>query len=331
MDYRDITIPLPDSIATYGRKLEDIIDSEGNIHYNRIYLGDCLELLRKLPDESVQLVVTSPPYNIGRGLDNRVKLEDYLAFNKKVITQCSRVLRNTGSIFWEVGSYTRNGAIYPLDIKFFSIFEELRMIPRNRIVWTKSHGVHSRRKFSCRHEAMLWFTKTDNYLFNLDPIRVPQLWPKKKSYAGPNKGKVSSHPKGKNPGDIWDFEQVKWNHPEQTIHTSQFPEKLVERVMLATTTKEPPTNVVFDPYMGSGTTALVAQTLERRFLGAEIVEKYWKVSLLRLAGVPDKNRNFVNLKQWRTFGASNPRYGYHMRPQMPFVDKRQQLLEDILK
>lgn len=331
MNYKDIDILIPDSISTYGRKIEDIIDSEGNIRFNRIYLGDCLEILQKLPDECVQLIVTSPPYNIGRGKEKRVKFEKYMVFQEKVIKECYRVLRKTGSIFWEAGSYTEKGAIYPLDIKYFSIFENLKMVPRNRIIWTKTHGVHSKKKFSCRHEAMLWFTKTDNYLFNLDPIRIPQLWPNKKAYSGPNKGKRSAHPKGKNPGDVWDFEQVKWNHPEQTLHPAQFPEKLVERVIKATTTEEPPYDVVLDHYMGSGTTALVAKQLKRRFLGAEIVEKYWKVAMLRLAGVPDKNGNFVNLKQYRKYGSSRPNYGYHMRPKMPVYPEKQRGLDDILE
>ena len=244
MENKDIDVPLPDSINPLGRKLSEIVNSDSNISYNRIFLGDCIELLRSLPDECVQLVITSPFYNLGSGRGRRRKFSEYMELQEKIIRECHRILNPTGSIFWQVGSFTVHGEVYPLDIKFFPIFEKLEMIPRNRIIWTKTHGVHSKYKFSCRHEAILWFTKTRNHFFNVDPVRIPQKWPNKKAYSGPNKGKLSVNPLGKNPGDVWDFEQVKWNHPEQTIHPAQFPEKLVERVIKSTTASEPPYNVV---------------------------------------------------------------------------------------
>jgi len=269
-----------------------------------IFNGDTLEFLNTLPDDCVDLVVSSPPYNIGRGKEKRTKLQDYLDFQEKVLTECHRVLKETGSIFWEVGSYTEKGNHYPLDIVSFPIFTKLGMFPKNRIIWPRAHGLQATKRFTDRHEAILWFTKSDeNYKFFLDNVRVPQLYPNKKEWEGPNKGKLTCNPNGKNPGDVWLFENVKHNHQEQSIHPAQFPETLVKRIVLATTKRE---DVVMDPYMGSGTVARVAKDLDRHFLGAEIDKEYWSVAMRRISGKPDEKGSFVNLKQLRKYFEKHP-------------------------
>lgn len=268
---------------------------------DKIFLGDTLEYLRGLPDESVDLVVSSPPYNLGKEYEARRALEIYLEEQKHVLSECHRLLKRTGSLFWQIGAFSDKGALIPLDIRFFPILESLGMIPRNRIMWIRQHGLHGRRKFSCRHEAILWFTKSDSYIFNLDSIRVPQKYKNKKHYKGEKKGEFSCHPDGKNPGDIWLFRNVKHNHEEQTIHPCQFPEDLVARIVLATTHRG---DVVLDPYMGSGTVAIVAQNSGRHFLGAELDARYHCVALRRLSGVPDENSCFPNLKTLRDYVAS---------------------------
>jgi adenine-specific DNA-methyltransferase len=268
---------------------------------DEIHLGDALEYLRRLPSGSVDLVVSSPPYNVGRGKERRSELSKYMGTQDAVLKECNRVLRDTGSIFWQVGAYTDEGTNYPLDILFFPILEKMGMKPRNRVIWPRAHGVHASKRFSARHEAILWFTKTDNYKFFLDNVRVPQLYPHKKGFRGLNRGKITSNPAGKNPGDVWLYENVKHNHEEQTIHPAQFPESLVERITLAVTE---PNDVILDPYMGSGTTAVVAKKLKRHFLGAEIDEEYWNVATRRLSGEPVNGR-FVNLKQLREYALRN--------------------------
>ncbi len=177
-----------------------------------IYLGDCKEFLSKLPNESIDLVVSSPPYNIGKGKEKRRELEEYLNEQQHVLAECVRLLRPTGSVFWQIGSYTDDGLHIPLDVRIFPILEGLGMIPRNRIVWIRQHGLHASKRFSCRHETILWFTKSDGYKFFLDPIRVPQKYPNKKQWKGERKGELTSHPLGKNPGDVWAFRNVKHNH-----------------------------------------------------------------------------------------------------------------------
>jgi adenine-specific DNA-methyltransferase len=221
-----------------------------------------------------------------------------MELQRAVLTECVRVLKNTGSIFWQVGSYALDGTLVPLDIKFFPILEDLGMRPINRIVWVRQHGLHARLKFSARHETILWFTKSLNSKFNLDDIRVPQKYQDKKSWRGDNKGELTCNPLGKNPGDVWAFQNVKHNHEEQTIHPAQFPEAMVARMVLAATD---PGEVVLDPYMGTGTVAVVAQDHDRRFLGVELSAEYHEIALRRLKGIPDDQGVFPNLKTLRDY------------------------------
>ncbi len=263
-----------------------------------IFLGDCLQLLRQLPDSSVDLVVSSPPYNIGKEYEKKRALEHYLEEQATVLRECHRVLCQTGSVFWQVGSYVDDRRHVPLDVRLFPILESLGMVPRNRIVWVRPHGLHARNRLSCRHETVLWFTKGEEYKFFLDPIRIPQKYPNKTSWRPHNKGELTSHPLGKNPGDVWAFQNVKHNHEEQTIHPCQFPEDMIERMVFASTETG---DIVLDPYMGVGTVAVVARDLDRHFVGAEIDSKYHAVALHRLSGEPDENGNFPNLKTLRQY------------------------------
>jgi adenine-specific DNA-methyltransferase len=257
---------------------------------------DCMELLRSLPEKSVDLIVSSPPYNLGKEYETKRALEIYLEEQTTVLSECARVLKETGSLFWQVGAFAESGMLIPLDIRVFPILERTGLIPRNRIIWARTHGLHARRKFSCRHETLLWFTKSDSYPFNLDAIRVPQKYQNKKHFKGERKGEFSCHPDGKNPGDIWVFRNVRHNHEEETIHPCQFPEDMIARIVLATTE---PGAVVLDPYMGSGTVAVVAREHARHYLGAEIEPKYYQVALRRLSGEPDEHHCFPNLKTLR--------------------------------
>ncbi|MBW4669128.1 MAG: site-specific DNA-methyltransferase [Cyanomargarita calcarea GSE-NOS-MK-12-04C] len=265
---------------------------------DQIVLGNCKSLLSNLPDECVDLIVSSPPYNLGKEYEAKQALNKYLEEQTFILQECSRILKKTGSLFWQVGAFADKGTIIPLDIRFFPILESCGLIPRNRIIWARQHGLHAQKKFSCRHETILWFTKTDDYIFNLDAIRVPQKYQNKKHYRGERKGELSCNPDGKNPGDIWLFRNVKHNHEEQTIHPCQFPEDLVARIVLATTLKD---DLVFDPYMGTGTVAIVAKDYGRHFMGTEIDPAYHEVALRRLSGEPDENGCFPNLKTLRDY------------------------------
>jgi len=117
----------------------------------------------------------------------------------------------------------------------YPIFKKLGLKLRNRIIWHFEHGLHCQRRFSGRYESILWFTKNDNYTFDLDPIRIPQKYPGKRYFKGPNIGRFSCNPLVKNPGDLWVIPNVKHNHPEKTIHPCQFPVELIERLILSMT------------------------------------------------------------------------------------------------
>ncbi|MGH7718327.1 MAG: DNA-methyltransferase [Gemmatimonadaceae bacterium] len=255
-----------------------------------LLLGDCRDLLAELPDASVQLVVTSPPYNIGKTYERRHHLSDYLREQREIIHACIDKLRSGGSICWQVGNHVDSGEVFPLDVLLYPYFKERDLRLRNRIVWHFEHGLHCSQRLSGRHETILWFTKdaaSGEYVFNLDPIRVPQKYPGKKHFKGAKKGQPSANPLGKNPGDVWKVEDgdnpgdvwvipnVKHNHIEKTVHPCQFPIELVERLVLALTD---PGDLVLDPYMGVGSSIAAAVLHGRRGAGADIVEEYVRIA-----------------------------------------------------
>lgn len=245
-----------------------------------VHAGSCLELLRQIPDKAIQLVVTSPPYNIGKEYEKRLDLDRYVQQQAEVIAECTRVLTDGGSICWQVGNYVEAGAIVPLDTLLYPIFRKLGLVMRNRIVWHFEHGLHCTRRFSGRYETINWYTRqTKDYVFDLDPVRVPQKYPGKKHFKGPKAGQYSCHPLGKNPGDVWDIPNVKNNHVEKTDHPCQFPVELVERLVLSMSR---PGDWVLDPFLGVGTTIVAAIRHGRRGVGAEIVAEYVDLARTRI-------------------------------------------------
>ena len=243
-----------------------------------IYHGDCLDFLRTLPDEAVQLVITSPPYNIGKSYERRKEIDEYVRQQQAVIDECVRTLRKSGSICWEVGNWVKNGQIIPLDILLFDCFRKHRLKLRNRILWHFRHGLHCKKRFSGRYETVLWFTKTDDYTFNLDAVRVPQRYPGKRHFKGAKAGELSGNPKGKNPSDVWDIPNVKCNHVEKTSHPCQFPIALCSRLIRALTDKD---DLVFDPFLGVGTVTAAAVLDGRRSAGAELDAEYYGIAVER--------------------------------------------------
>ncbi len=244
-----------------------------------VYPGDCLKLLKQVPDGCIQLVVTSPPYNIGKAYENKLHLDTYVQQQARVIKECVRVLSSEGSLCWQVGNYVHKGQIVPLDIVLHSVFSNLGLKMRNRIVWHFEHGLHCTRRFSGRYETILWYTKSDNYRFNIDLVRVPQKYPGKKYFKGPRAGEYSCNPLGKNPGDLWIIPNVKHNHVEKTSHPCQFPVELVERLVLSMTNKG---GWVLDPFLGAGTSVLAALKHGRKGVGAEVQSEYLQIIYNRL-------------------------------------------------
>jgi adenine-specific DNA-methyltransferase len=256
--------------------ITDAYSSEARV---TLYHGDCNDLLASLPAGSAHLVVTSPPYNLGKEYERRTSLRSYLDAQRETITSAVRILNQRGSICWQVGNYVEGGQVYPLDTLLYPIFIDLGLRLRNRIVWHFEHGLHCSRRFSGRYETILWFTKSDDYVFNLDTVRVPPKYPGKKYYKGPKAGQYSCNPLGKNPGDVWVIPNVKHNHVEKTIHPCQFPVELIERLVLSMTDAG---QLVVDPYIGVGSAAVAAILHGRRAAGADIVDDYLEIARRRI-------------------------------------------------
>ncbi len=249
---------------------------------------DNMDFMKPIPNDFMKLIVTSPPYNIGKSYEKKTSLDRYIKNQKAIITECVRILKPEGSICWQVGNHVSNGEVFPLDIILYDIFKSLGLKLKNRIIWHFEHGLHCSKRLSGRYETIMWFTKSNDYTFNLDPIRVPSKYPNKKYFKGPKAGQLSGNPLGKNPSDVWIIPNVKNNHVEKTIHPCQFPVELVERLVLSLTNEY---DNVFDPYMGVGSSVIASIKNNRNGYGCDISQEYTDIAWTRV------NRFFAgNLK-----------------------------------
>jgi DNA modification methylase len=253
--------------------------------------GDCLDTLRILPDGLAKLIITSPPYNLGKAYEKATELEAYFETLSPIVDEIVRVLSHGGSLCWQVGNYVEDGEVFPLDIFYYPFFKSRGLNLRNRVIWHFEHGLHATKRFSGRYETLLWYTKGDSYTFNLDSVRVPSKYPGKTHFKGEKHGQPSGNPLGKNPSDFWrlverDWESLLWeipnvkaNHPEKTIHPCQFPIELVERCVLALTNEG---DWVLDPFSGVGSALLAALRHKRRVIGCEKEKEYVEIARQRI-------------------------------------------------
>jgi len=256
-----------------------------------LHLGDYKDLLNQIPNKYVDLIVSSPPYCMGKEYDKSNKIDFFIEMHKLLFPEMLRVLKDNGSICWQIGYHVNNKNIIPLDYLIFDILRDYKdLYLKNRIIWYYGHGLHGSNRFSGRHEIILWFTKSkDNYIFNLDDVRVPQKYPGKRHYKGKKRGEFSGNPLGKNPSDVWEIPNVKANHVEKTCHPCQFPVALVQRLVLALSNKG---QYVLDPFMGAGSAGVAALSEGRKFIGAETSKKYWGVAKDRCQDAIDGKSNF---------------------------------------
>lgn len=287
--------------------------------------NDTKVFIPSIPTGYVSLVVTSPPYNLGKEYEQKLTIQDYLQQQKPIIQELARVLSDDGSICWQVGNYVKSGEVIPLDILYYTLFKEAGFYLRNRIIWHFGHGLHAKKRFSGRYETVLWFTKSQEYKFNLDAVRVPSKYPGKRHYKGKKKGEISGNPKGKNPSDYWQIAQDEWskevweipnvkaNHPEKTIHPCQYPVELVERCVLALTNED---DWVFDPFAGVGSSVIAAIKHKRKAIACEKEIDYCNLTRQRIQSfldgtlktrpmgkpvhVPSKNSKLTQLpEEWK--------------------------------
>lgn len=253
--------------------------------------GDCLSILKTLDDGKFDLILTSPPYNVGKAYESKTSIEQYLETQTEIIAELIRTLSDTGNLCWQVGNYVDKGEVFPLDIFYYQIFKKYGLKLRNRIIWHFGHGLHASHRFSGRYETLLWFSKTDDYIFNLDKVRVPAKYPGKRHFKGSKKGQLSGNPLGKNPSDLWEIIEQDWdnamwnipnvkaNHPEKTEHPCQFPIELVERCVLALTNEG---SWVLDPFAGVGSTIIGAIKHRRNGIGIEKEQEYCQIANKRI-------------------------------------------------
>jgi DNA modification methylase len=262
--------------------------------------GDSFIVLDNFEKNFFDLIITSPPYNLQKDYEDQISFEEYLVSQKRIIEKLVPLLSDRGSVCWQVGNSinSKTKEIVPLDIFFYNLLKDQGLFLRNRIIWSFGHGFHAQKRFSGRYETILWFTKTDQYIFNLDDVRVPSKYPGKRHFKGPKKGQLSGNPKGKNPGDVWEvlasdwdneiwnIPNVKSNHPEKTEHPCQYPVELVERCILALTC---PGSWILDPFAGVGSTLLAAYKNSRNAIGVELFQDYIDIGEQRLRHLREGN------------------------------------------
>ena len=263
-----------------SRKLEAAL---GTATYSQdgvsIYHGDCLELMPSLPDGLVSLTVTSPPYNIGKSYEVPLELTDYLDWCQSWIGEIYRLTSPTGALWLNLGYLTIPATAKALPIAYL-LWDRIPFYILQEVVWQYGAGVSARRSFSPRNEKFLWCVKDpSNYVFNLDAVRDPDV-----KYPNQRKnGKLKCNPLGKNPGDVWYFPKVTSGSnrasPERTDHPAQFPVAVIDRIVKASSNQG---DLVFDPFIGSGTTAEVCLANQRLALGIEISKEYVDIAKDRI-------------------------------------------------
>lgn len=228
--------------------------------------GDAIEEMKKIPENSIHLIVTDPPYNLSKDYGNNtdnLEFNDYLEFSRQWLKEAKRVLTDNGSI------YVFMGMKYISYI--YSILEqELSMTFNSWITWYYTQGIGKTKGFSPRHDDILLFTKSPKkFVFNLDDIRIPQ-----KYYRSVN------NMRGANPGNVWEFSHMHYCNKNRKKHPTQKPEGLFERMILASSNEG---DMILDPFVGSGTALRVCQQTNRNGIGIDINPEYIDMAKDRLS------------------------------------------------
>jgi len=230
----------------------------------KIILGNCLDIMQDFSSESIDLIVTDPPYNLGKDYGNNsdnLEHESYLSFSRIWLSEAKRILKPSGTIYVFMG-------VRYISYVYSILEKELGLYFNSWITWTYTQGIGKTKGFSPRHDDILMFTKSNHFKFNLDSIRVPQ-----KYYRSIN------NMRGANPGNVWEFSHIHFCQSNRLNHPTQKPEALFERMILASSDEN---DIVLDPFCGSGTTLRVCQQINRRAIGIEINEQYLQLTKERL-------------------------------------------------
>ena len=229
-----------------------------------IYCGDAIKLLKNIKKSTIDVIIADPPYNLGKNYGNNhdfKEFDEYIKFTQSWLLEAKRILKKSGTIYVFMG------------VRFISYLydimnKDLDLFFNSWIVWHYTQGIGKTKGFSPRHDDILMFTKSKDFLFNLDAIRVPQ-----KYYRSRN------NMRGANPGDVWDFSHIHYCNPNRQNHPTQKPEGLIERMVTASSNEN---GFVLDPFSGSGTTLRVCQQLNRNAIGFELNPEYVDMTKTRL-------------------------------------------------
>lgn len=252
-----------------------------------IFQADCLNAMRQLPPEVVDLTVTSPPYNIGKEYEDTLPLEQYLEWSQAWMQEIYRLTKSSGAFWLNVGYISIPDTAKALPLSYL-LWNRSPFFLVQEVVWNYGAGVAGRKFLSPRNEKLLWFVKdSQHYTFNLDEIRDPDVkYPHQKK-----NGKLRCNTIGKNPSDVWQIAKVTSGadraSPERTPHPAQFPLDLVRRIIIGFSNRG---DTILDPFMGSGSTAEACLNLGRCVIGFETRPDYCSFAAKRLKRVLENRR-----------------------------------------
>jgi adenine-specific DNA-methyltransferase len=244
-----------------------------------LFCGDTLKMQEKLKDEMFDAIITSPPYNIGKEYENIKPLQDYINWSTQWISASSKILVSNGALLLNLGYVSIEGQAHAVPLPYL-LWDKIPLYLNQEIIWNYSAGVACKNYLSPRNEKILWYVKNSkNYVFNLDAIRDKNVkYPNSK-----RNGKLRVNTLGKNPSDVWEIAKVTTGYnrspEERTPHPCQFPTDLIDRLVLGFTNAG---GIVFDPFIGSGTTFESCIKNRRYCVGFEIKPEYCKIAKNRI-------------------------------------------------
>ncbi|MEI6203271.1 MAG: site-specific DNA-methyltransferase [Enhydrobacter sp.] len=251
-----------------------------------LYVGDAVELMARMPDGSVDLTVTSPPYNIGKEYERALPMSEYIEWSRSWLSGIPRITASGGAFWLNLGyaPVAGEGKAVPLP---YLLWDKVDMFLIQEIVWNYGAGVAARNSFSPRNEKWLWYVNDPAaYTFNLDAVRDPDVkYPNQRKH-----GRLRVNPAGKNPSDVWAIPKVTTGEggdgrraaAERTSHPAQFPEAVITRIVRACSD---PGDILLDPFGGSGTTGAVALATDRACVLFEIRADYAQIAARRLNAI----------------------------------------------
>jgi adenine-specific DNA-methyltransferase len=263
-------VHLPNISAIRSKLGKPFFEAQNCLIYNR----DCVEGFKNITDSSIDLTITSPPYNIGKEYENSMTKEQYIEWCSVWLSEIGRLTTASGAFWLNLGYFSISEKAKAIPISYL-LWDKVPMYLIQEVVWNYGAGVAGKLFFSPRNEKFLWYVNDpENYTFNLDEIRDPNVkYPNQKK-----NGKIKVNPLGKNPTDVWQFPKVTSgtdrSSAERTAHPAQFPVAVIDRILLASSN---PGDLILDPFMGSGTTAAISLRRKRSVIGFEIRKDYCQI------------------------------------------------------